>query len=174
MQRKTLLTSTLALLLAGATGFAVARPTDAPPAPPAPATMPKAPGMHRGPMMWGPGGMNGHGPFGDHGMRGGDQGVIADLHGLEHLYRQAGRTRDLAALYNEVLAKSQDPRVRAYAYHHLAWVQAQPTNLDASIATLRKSLDENLALETKHREDMEKMRARWEQRHAKDDAASAK
>lgn len=171
MHRKTLLISTLTLMLAGATGFAVARATDAPPASTA---MSRAPGMHRGAMMWGPGGMGEHGPFGDHGMRGGDQGVIADLRDLEHLYRQAGRTRELAALYNEVLAKSQDPRVRAYAYHHLAWVQAQPTNLDASIATLRKSLDENLANEAKHREDMEKMRARWEQRHAKDDATSAK
>lgn len=174
MHRKTLLTSTLTLLLAGTTSFAIARAADAPPAPQAPAAIPDAPGMHRGPMMPGPGGMGDRGPRGDHGMPGGDQGVIADLRGLEHLYREAGRSKELPALYNEVLAKSQDPRVRAYAYQHLAWVQAQPTNLDASIATLRKSLNENLANEAKHHEEMEKMRARWEQRHAKDDDASAK
>jgi hypothetical protein len=176
MHRKTLLTSTFALLLAGSTSFAVARAADAlpaPPAPPVPAAMPDAPIMQHGPMMPGPGGIGDRGPRGGLGMRGDDQGVIADLRGLEHLYREAGRSKELPALYNEVLAKSQDPRVRAYAYQHLAWVQAQPTNLDASIATLRKSLNENLANEAKHHEAMEKMRARWEQRHAKDSAASA-
>lgn len=160
MQHKTLLASTLALLIAGSASLAVAQ-DKTPPAPPAPMAgphgMPGAPGMGRA------GNWMHHGP----GMRRmGDQGsgVIADLRGLEHLYRQAGRSRDLAAVYNEVLARSQDPRVRAYAYHQLARVQAQPTNLDAAIATMRKSLDESLANEAKHRAEMEQMRARWQQK----------
>ncbi|MCP1374044.1 hypothetical protein [Dyella lutea] len=160
MQHKTLLASALALLIAGSASLAFAqdKTPQAPPAPMAgPHGMPGAPGMGR------------HGDWMHHGpgmRRMGDQGsgVIADLRGLEHLYRQAGRTRDLAAVYNEVLARSQDPRVRAYAYHQLARAQAQPINLDAAIATMRKSLDESLANEAKHRAEIEQMRARWEQK----------
>jgi len=63
-----------------------------------------------------------------------------------------------------VLARSQDPRVRDYVYQRLARLQAQPTNLDQAIATLRKGLDENLANEAKMRAEREKMRATWQQR----------
>jgi hypothetical protein len=154
----------VALLAAGAATFAMAQ-DQAPPASPTP--------------MAGPHAMHGPRPHGDwkpdmhgmHGMHGEDIGVIADLRELERLYRQAGRSKDLVALYNDVLAKSQDPRVRAYAYHHLARAQAQPANLDAAIATLRKGLDEDLANEAKHRAEMEQMRARWQQKQA--DAAKA-
>ncbi|MEP7186807.1 MAG: hypothetical protein ABI767_13315 [Rhodanobacter sp.] len=90
--------------------------------------------------------------------------VIGDLRELEKLYMTAGRSRDLAAVYNDVLAKSRDPRVRDYAYHHLARLQARPANVDqairrSGIATLRKSLDESLANEAKMRTEHEKMLA---------------
>ena len=161
MQRKTLLTSTLALLIGGAASLAMAQ-DKAPPAPAAPMAGPlgmPAPGIGR------------HGDWMRHGpdlRRMGEEGggVIADLHGLERLYREAGRTRELVGIYNEVLAKSQDPRVRAYAYHHLAQVQAQPANLDAAIATMRKSLNESLANDAKRHAEMEQMRARWQQKQA--------
>lgn len=173
MHRKTLLASTLALLLAGSASLAMAQGDGAPP--PAPEAGTGAHGMHPGPGMPGPMGMKGgRGPRGDGPMHGPDMGVLADLHGLERLYHQAGRSRDLIALYNEVLSKSKDPRVRSYAYQHLAWAQAQPTNFDASIATMRKSLDEDLANEAKHHEAMEKMRARWEQKHTEASAPAAK
>lgn len=162
MQRKPLLASTLALLVAGTASLAIAQDRT-PPAPPMPIAgphgMPGNPGMVRhGDWM-----QHGHGM---HRIGGEGVGVIADLRGLEHLYRQAGRSRDLAAVYNEVLAKSQDPRVRAYAYHQLARVQAEPTNLDAAIATMRKSLDESLANEARYRAAMEQMRTRWQQKAA--------
>jgi hypothetical protein len=105
------------------------------------------------------------GGFGERGFDGSDSPVIADLRALERLYLLQGRGKDLPALYNSVLAKSQDPRVRNYVYHHLARAQLAPANIDQAIATLRKSLDEDLAAEAKRREDMEKMRALWEQRH---------
>ena len=110
-----------------------------------------------------------HGDRGDHGMRmhrfdRQRSGVIGDLHGLERLYMQAGRSKEMASVYNDVLARSQDPRVRDYVYKRLARLQAQPANVDQAIATLRKGLDENLANEAKMRAEREKMRAAWQQR----------
>ena len=92
-------------------------------------------------------------------------GAMADLHSLERLYREAGREKDMAGIYNEVLAKSQDPHLRTYAYHRLARLQAQPANVDQAIATLRKSLSENLANEAKMRAERERMRAQWQQKN---------
>ena len=91
-------------------------------------------------------------------------GVVGDLRELERLYLQSGRSKDMVAVYTDVLAKSQDPRVRDYVHHHLARLQAQPANVDQAIATLRKGLDENLANEAKMRAEREKMRANWQQR----------
>ena len=150
MAPRILLAPTLALLLA--TPLAMSQ--DAPAAPPAPqAHTPPAPDhapmrhrMHRMHLDRGPG-----------------SGAMSDLHALEHLYRKAGREKELAGIYNEVLSKSQDPHLRTYAYHRLARLQAQPANVDQAIATLRKSLSENLANEAKMRADRERMRAQWQQ-----------
>ena len=163
MTARILIAPALALLLASP--LAVSQ--DAPPATPAPQahtlpapahaamgdSMPRmhmehrmGEGMRRMRMEHGPG-----------------MGAMADLHSLERLYRQAGREKDLAGIYNEVLAKSQDPHLRTYAYHRLARLQAQPANLDQAIATLRKSFSENLANEAKMRAERERMRAQWQQ-----------
>jgi uncharacterized coiled-coil protein SlyX len=61
--------------------------------------------------------------------------------------------------------------VRNYVYHRLARLQARPANVDQAIATLRKSLDENLANAAKMRSEREQMRSKWEQRQ--DTGASA-
>lgn len=168
MQRKTLLASALALMVAGAASLVIAQ--DAGPLPP-PKGAPAKPAQGRGPGgpgFGGPGfggpGFGGPGFGGRPGFEGPQSPVIEDLHALERLYKDSGRTKELASLYNDVLSKSQDPRVRTYAYHELARVQSAPTNTDQAIATLRKSLDENLANEAKHRAEMDKMRAEWEQR----------
>jgi hypothetical protein len=163
MQRKTLLTSALVLLIIAGGGYAIAQdaaPRSAPP--PAAKASPagKGPQMGRGDM---PGFMGGPG-FGRPGFDGPGSPVIEDLQALERLYRESGRSKELPALYNDVLSKTQDPRVRTYAYHHLARAQSAPANVDQAIATLRKSLDENLGNEAKQRADFEKMRSDWEQR----------
>jgi hypothetical protein len=168
MQRKTLLTSALVLLVIAGGGYAIAQdaapksaPAQAAKAPPAG----KGPQMGRGDMpdfMGGPG--FDRGGFGRPGFDGPGSPVIEDLQALEHLYRESGRGKDLPGLYNEVLTRTQDPRVRTYVYHQLARAQSAPANVDQAIATLRKSLDENLGLEAKRRADMEKMRSDWEQR----------
>jgi hypothetical protein len=101
-----------------------------------------------------------------HMNRGPGMGAMSDLHALERLYRKAGREKELAGIYNEVLSKSQDQRLRTYAYHRLARLQAQPANVDQAIATLRKSLSENLANEAKMRAERERMRAQWQQAKA--------
>ncbi|WP_049623403.1 hypothetical protein [Frateuria defendens] len=168
MQRKTLLASTLALLLAGGGALAFAQDNTPPP----PAAAPGAPAQtdHGGRWHGQRDHADGHRlrAFGLHGREG---GVIADLHALERLYITSGRAKELPALYNEVLAKSHNPRVREYVYHRLARAQAQPANVDQAIATLRKSLNENLANEAKRRAEFEKLRTAWEQRHAQPDAA---
>lgn len=172
MKRPALLAA-LALSIAAAGTCAVAQ--DAPPAPDASQPAPKAPpggGKGAPPRLHasaGPGAPGMHrpeegGPMRRIGMMGFDSPVIGDLRELERLYVESGRAKELPALYDSVLAKSQDPRVRTYVYHQLARAQAAPANVDQAIATLRKSLDENLAQEAKRREEMEKMRARFEAR----------
>lgn len=170
MQRKTLLASTFALLIAGTAALAIAQDA-APNAPaPAPKAAPKAaPMMGNGPQP----GRGNDGFRGGPGFGGPSSPVIDDLRALEHLYMVSGRTKELPALYNEVLSKSQDPRVRTYAYHQLARVQSAPANPDQAIATLRKSLDENLANEAKRRAEFDKMRSDWEQHRGPMKPASA-
>jgi hypothetical protein len=164
MHRKTLLASALTVLMAGTASFAIAQnaaaPTTAPQAtaPQSAGKMHDARGMHHG--------MRGHG-MQRHGSDRDRAGVIGDLRQLERLYLESGRSKELTALYNDVLAKSQNPRVRNYVYHHLARLQARPVNVDQAIATLRKGLDESLANDAKMQAAKEKMRAEWQSRHAK-------
>ena len=163
MHRTTLLASTLAVLLAGSASFAFAQSSPAPVAPPttstaaARSTMPmrKHADTHHARHAWS------HGSDRERG------GVIGDLRGLERLYQQAGRSKELTAVYHDVLARSQNPRVRNYVYHRLARLQAQPANVDQAIATLRKGLDENLANDARIRSEREKMRSNWQQRTGK-------
>lgn len=164
MHRKTLLASVLTVLMAGSTALVMAQDAPSPP-PPAAAHAIHGKDMHAAAR---PEGDRDH-DMRQHGFDGRRGGVIGDLRGLERLYIQAGRSKELPSLYNDVLAKSQDPRVRDYVYQHLARLQARPTNLDQAIATLRKGLDENLANEAKMRAEREQMRAAWKQHH--DDAA---
>jgi hypothetical protein len=171
MQRKTLIASAASLLLAGSATFAFAQ--DA--APKSPSTTAARSSQQAGPQQgqkWGHGGdrdhgRGEHGGWGQHG-RGGMQrsGVIGDIRALERLYVVTGRSKELPALYNDVLAKSQNPMVRDYVYRHLARTQMQPQNADAAIATMRKSLDESLAQDTKRRQEMEAFKAKMAQRMA--------
>jgi hypothetical protein len=166
MHRKTLLASALAVLIAGSTSFVMAQNT-----PPAPSPTPSA--------MAGKDMRAHHGDRGEHGMRmhrfdHRRNGVIGDLRGLERLYMQSGRSKEMASVYNDVLAKSQDPHVRDYVYKRLARLQAQPANVDQAIATLRKGLDENLANEAKMHAEREKMRAAWQQHRTDKTAPAAK
>lgn len=161
MNRKTLLASTLAVLMAGSASLVLAQT--------APTTATTATTSSSAQAMQSTKGhSNRHGDRHGRRMQGMDHGrqqggVIGDMRGLERLYMQAGRTKELTALYNEVLTKSQDPRVRDYTYRRLARLQAQPANVDQAIATLRKGLDESLANEAKMRTQHEAMRANWQQ-----------
>lgn len=165
MQRKTLLTSALVLLIIAGGGYAIAQDAVSGSAPSK--AMPAAKGLQTGhgdmPGFMGGPGFDGPG-FDRPGFEHPGSPVIEDLQALERLYRESGRSKELQALYNDVLAKTQDPRVRTYVYHHLARAQSAPANVDQAIATLRKSLDENLALEARQRAGLEKMRSDWEQR----------
>lgn len=158
MNRKTLLASALTVLMAGSASFVMAQ-TPPPPKPEMPSAADR--NAHRPDM----GRQEHHGNAMRHG--GGfhqqEGGIIGDLRDLEKLYMTAGRSKDLTAVYNDVLAKSQDPRVRSYVYHQLARLQARPANVDQAIATMRKSLDESLANEAKMRAEHEKMRDAWQQ-----------
>jgi hypothetical protein len=61
-------------------------------------------------------------------------------------------------VHKDVLARSQDPRVRDYTCQELARLQARPATFDQAIVTLRKGLDESLTDEAKMRAVREKMR----------------
>ncbi len=92
------------------------------------------PGMHPGMRR----GM--HGP-----MKMGPRGAaIRDMLALEHLYRAQGHTEAVVGLYRGVLARSQDPLLRNFAYARLARAELAPRDADAAIQTLRQALDENL------------------------------
>lgn len=168
MRRHTLLASTLALLLAGSATFAIAQDAGKPAQGDTTSQAATLQGVHHrdGDRQHE---RHGHGMHGDR-MRGGEMGAemgaFSDLRSLERLYQQAGRSKDLTSVYNDVLAKSQDPMLRTYVYHRLAGLQSQPANVDQAIGTLRKSLDENLANEAKRRAEHEQMRSQWQQRAA--------
>lgn len=76
-------------------------------------------------------------------------GVLQTLNELQRLYVESGRAGELPALYNEVLGKTRNPRLRQALYQRLAQAQLRPTHVDAAIATLRKSLNESLADEAR-------------------------
>lgn len=156
MHRKTLLASTLALLIAGSMSIAVAQTT-----PPPPAAAPHA--ISGKDTMRSAHGDRGHDMHKNHADRQGG-GVIGNLRELGRLYMQSGRSKEMISVYNDVLAKSQEPRVRDYVYNRLAYLQAQPANVDQAIATLRKSLEENLANDAKMRAAHEKTRADVQER----------
>lgn len=176
MQRKTVLVSAVSILLAGSAAFAFAQ--DAAPKSAAPSAHSSQPAGQQQGQKWGHGGNRDQGRgerggWGHHG-RGGMQrsGVIGDIRALERLYIVTGRSKELPALYNDVLAKSQNPMVRDYVYRHLARAQMQPQNADAAIATMRKSLDESLAQDQKRHQEMEQFKARMAQRMADKSADS--
>ena len=168
MQHKTLLASLLGLAITGSATFALAQdaakpaPTSAKPAA-AQVHDVKTLRLHRDDFQGHDLAGMGHRLRGMHGMH---AGAGSDLRALEALYADAGRSKELPALYNDVLAKTQDPALRTYVYHRLADLQAQPANIDQAVATLRKSLDENLANEAKQRAEREQMRSQWQQRRA--------
>ncbi|NID17064.1 hypothetical protein [Luteibacter yeojuensis] len=165
MQRKTFLASAVSLLLAGSAAFAFAQDAS-PKAPSAPSAQAGQADGHQG-MKWDRGdrdhGRGQHGGWGRQGHRGmRNAGVIGDLRALERVYVMSGRAKELPALYNDVLARSQNPMVRDYAYRHLARAQMRPQNVDAAIATLRKSLDESLAQDQKRHEEMQAFKQRMQ------------
>lgn len=72
--------------------------------------------------------------------------VIRSAVEIERLYREQGRAADVAALYQDILAKTQDPVVRSFAFGALARTELRPADAGKAIATLRRSLDESLQL----------------------------
>jgi hypothetical protein len=124
--QKALLTAALAVLLTATAVSASAQ--DAPPPPP----------------------MQGHGqpPRGGDGFqppRGPAFAAINDLEQLRRLYAMNGREDEMIAIYHDVLYKTHDPMLRHFAYDSLAREQLKPANPDQAIATLRTSLDEDIA-----------------------------
>jgi Spy/CpxP family protein refolding chaperone len=124
--QKALLTAALAVFLTAAAASASAQ--DAPPPPP----------------------MQGHGqpPHGGDGFqppRGPAFAAINDLEQLRRLYAMNGREDEMIAVYHDVLYKTHDPMLRHFAYDSLARAQLKPANPDQAIATLRTSLDEDIA-----------------------------
>lgn len=123
----------LGALLAGGVSFAIAAPPGDTGNMQSPTMPMRAVFMQRYAHGW-QGRM--HGPAG---------AAIADLKGIQRLYMLEGRRKDIADLYRYVLSKTRNPELRNYAYRHLARAEIKLTNTNQAVATLRQSLDENLA-----------------------------
>lgn len=169
MNRKVLFGVIAALSIASTGTYALAQTSPPPPPPAANASragagMPMQRMYHQRGMKTG---MQRQGKRG-HGMRnrsfGPDGAVIADLRHLSRLYMMQGKSRELPALYKHVLASTRNQKVRNFVYNQLAREQMRPTNVDAAIATLRTSLDENLTLlnkrEALRKERIERMKGK--------------
>lgn len=70
--------------------------------------------------------------------------TLRNLRELERLYLIDGRAQEIPALYRDVLARTQNPAVREFAFRRIARNELKPGDADKAIATLRQSLDENL------------------------------
>lgn len=70
--------------------------------------------------------------------------TMRNLRELERLYLIDGRAQEIPALYREVLARTQNPAVRQFAFNRIARNELKPGDADQAIATLRQSLDESL------------------------------
>lgn len=70
--------------------------------------------------------------------------TMSNLRELERLYLIDGRANEIPALYQDVLARTQNPAVRQFAYRRIARNELKPGDADQAIATLRRSLEENL------------------------------
>ncbi|HZR35271.1 MAG TPA: hypothetical protein VFA75_07830 [Nevskia sp.] len=70
--------------------------------------------------------------------------VIHTLLEIERLYREQGRSKEVVALYQDVLARTRDPMVRHFAYDAIVRSQLQPADTDKALATLKQSLEESL------------------------------
>ncbi|NII11415.1 hypothetical protein [Oleiagrimonas sp. C23AA] len=164
MNRKSLLALTASLMLAG--GVAAAQNAPAPNTPPPPPAAHAMKHDMHGRMGHGHRGFDHHHGHGMRAMHGPSGAVIADLRGLERIYRMNGKNSQLIGLYNQVLSQTKDPMVRNYVYRHLARAQMRPSNTEAAAATLRKSLNENLDRLNKREAKMQAMKAKWRAQHA--------
>ncbi|TDR48551.1 hypothetical protein DFR29_101171 [Tahibacter aquaticus] len=141
MRRPVLALALAALFAAGGSAF-LATTTTAQAASNAPADMaaaqdgPQA-APHRGQR-------HGRGNFA--GRQGGGPVAMAmrDLRALERLYLLDGRGKDIEGLYRDVLARTQNPAIRQFAYGRIARNELKPADAGKAITTLRQSLDENL------------------------------
>lgn len=70
--------------------------------------------------------------------------TMRSLRELERLYLIGGRAQEIPTLYRDVLARTQNPAVRQFAFRRLARTDLKPADVDRSIATLRQGLDESL------------------------------
>lgn len=70
--------------------------------------------------------------------------TLRNLRELERLYLIGGRAQEIPTLYRDVLARTQNPAVRQFAFSRLARIELKPADVDRSITTLRQGLDESL------------------------------
>ena len=71
--------------------------------------------------------------------------VKRDMIHLERLYILDGRAKDVPALYQDLLSRTQNAQLRSFAYARIARQQARPANPSQVIATLKQALDANLS-----------------------------
>lgn len=71
--------------------------------------------------------------------------VMRNMIQLERLYILDGRAKDVPALYQDLLSRTQNAQLRSFAFNRIARQQSRPADPEQVIATVKQSLTENLS-----------------------------
>ncbi|MEO8461335.1 MAG: hypothetical protein ABI451_12465 [Dokdonella sp.] len=74
-----------------------------------------------------------------------EKAVIKDLRRMEMMYRSEDRSQEMSAMYDSVLAKTQNATVRSYIEKRQAHTQRTPADAEKAIASATKQLNDDLA-----------------------------
>lgn len=74
-----------------------------------------------------------------------ERAVLKDLRRVEMLYRANNRSEDLPAVYDSVLAKTQNATIRSYIEKRQVRAQRTPADADKAIASATQQLSSDLS-----------------------------
>lgn len=73
-----------------------------------------------------------------------EMSALIQMHELQEIYKKRGELRKVIPVYEGVLAKSENPTIRAMAYMKLADTMKKLGETDRAIALLERGLEESI------------------------------
>lgn len=73
-----------------------------------------------------------------------EMAALIQMHELQEIYKNRGELREVIPIFNDVLAKSKNPTIRAMAYMKLADTMKKLGETDRAIALLESGLQESI------------------------------